>query len=218
MRKGAYTNTTRMTIFLQIIGFHNCQGCMRKVRIALRKIGGVELVELDPETGNVTVTTTTKHPEEIRYALERKMKKKVVIMSREIVPTNQNPNQILTADRIPTLPTFDFQDLGKVMLRLSQVLESVEVVHSNSIRVNFNPREDRQFARPESRGGVHIEDSDVEYAPPRPLAPRAPPWSAVEPSAPMIPREEEEVYGYPPEFYGYSSTSSHDHDHDHDHD
>ncbi|KAI3748734.1 hypothetical protein L6452_12019 [Arctium lappa] len=202
-------------IFLQIIGFHNCEGCKRKVRIALHKIGGVELVEVDPESGNVTVTTTTKHPEVIREALERRMKKKVVIVSREIVPTtNQNPNQI------PSQPTFDLQDLGKVVLRLAQVLESVEVIHSNSIRVNFNYRENKPIVRTESGGninpsygGVRIEDADVEYASPRPITPRAPPWAAVEPSAPVMPRAEEEVYGYPPEFYGYSSTSSHDHDH-----
>ncbi|GKD86812.1 heavy metal-associated domain, HMA containing protein, partial [Tanacetum coccineum] len=162
-----------MTINLRIVNFHNCYGCTRKVRKALRKIGGVELVAFDPENGNALVASA-ELPEVIRYALEAKIKKKVILVSQEVVmPMNQ---------------TFDPQGLG---------LDSVE--YSNMVRLNFNHR-DRPF-RPQSRGNnhFHMEDVNYEYANPQPL-PQAPTWASTEPSAPPMPSSEDEIaYGYPPE-------------------
>nr|GEZ37231.1 hypothetical protein [Tanacetum cinerariifolium] len=73
-----------MTINLRIVNFHNCHGCTRKVRKALRKIGGVELVAFGHENGNALVTSA-ELPEVIRYALEAKIKKKVILVSQELL-------------------------------------------------------------------------------------------------------------------------------------
>nr|GEZ44073.1 hypothetical protein [Tanacetum cinerariifolium] len=176
-----------MTINLRIVNFHNCYGCTRKIQKALRKIGGVELVEFDPENGNAIVASALL-PEVIRYALEAKIKKKVILVSQEVImPMNQ---------------TFDPQGLG---------LNSVE--YSNMVRRNFNHR-DRPY-RPQSGGnnGFHMEDVNYEYANPQPL-PRSSPWASTEPSAPPMPSSEEEVvYGCQPQHYGYSTTRNHNRDH-----
>ncbi|GJV59693.1 heavy metal-associated domain, HMA containing protein [Tanacetum coccineum] len=180
-----------MTINLKIVNFHNCYGCTRKVRKALRKIGGVELVAFDPENGNAIVASA-ELPEVIRYALEAKIKKKVILVSQEVtLPINQ---------------TFDPQGLG---------LDSVDITYSNIVRLDFNYRDEPPVFRPQSRGnnGFHMEDVNYEYANPQPL-PQAPPRASTEPSAPPMPSSEDEVvYGYPPEHYGYSTTRNHDRDH-----
>ncbi|KAL4576252.1 hypothetical protein LXL04_012343 [Taraxacum kok-saghyz] len=191
-----------------IDGFHNCDGCARKVRTTLRRFHDLQLVNLDRESGNVTVSTA-EHPETIRYALQRRLKKPIVIVS-----TSQNPNSVASS-LVPAQHGFDLQGLGEIVLGMSQVLDGVEITHTNGFKINFIRRENPPIARAEPRanissyGGVHIEEADVEYAPRRPT-PRAPPWPVAEPSAPLIPVEKEEVYGYPPEFYGFSATDRHD--------
>ncbi|GJY30201.1 heavy metal-associated domain, HMA containing protein [Tanacetum coccineum] len=178
-----------MTINLRIINFHNCHGCTRKVRKALRKIGGVELVAFDPENGNAIVTSD-ELPEVIRYALEAKIKKKVILVSQEVI--------------MPIYQTFDPQGLG---------LDSVE--YSNMVRLNFNHREEPPVFRPQSRSnnGFQMEDVNYEYANPQPLQ-QAPPRASTVPSAPPMPSSEDEVvYGCPRKHYGYSTTRNHDRDH-----
>ncbi|KAL7614991.1 hypothetical protein Lser_V15G08841 [Lactuca serriola] len=197
------------TVFsFRIVGFHNCDGCTRKVRNALRRFHGLQLVNLGRESGIVTVVSIAEHhPEVIRYALERQMKKSVVIVS-----INQNPSSTVSAT-VPSQRTFDLQGLGEAMLGMFQVLDGVEITRSDTLRVNFIHRENPPVVRVEPRRNISsYGDVDVEHAPRRPT-PRAPPWPVVEPSAPLISTEEEEVYGYPPEFYyGYATT---DHSHDH---
>lgn len=125
---------------LRIVRFHNCEGCLRKVGIALHHIHGVELVELDPESGNVTVSTD-KHPEVIKVAIERKTKKNFVSISEEVLnPRNQNP-----IFSLPPQYTINVQDLDETLLRVSQAegLNNVELVgdlNSNSFRLDFNQR------------------------------------------------------------------------------
>ncbi|KAI3809044.1 hypothetical protein L1987_25011 [Smallanthus sonchifolius] len=181
-----------MAITLRIIGFHNCDGCSRKVRIALHRIG-VELVGFDPGTGSVTISTS-EHPEVIRYALERQLKKSVVILSRYLVTAYQNPNpNPIVSHQIPSHRALDLQEIGQVVFRLA---------HDQ-----LHPRVTPPVVMPE-RGGyisVQIRDVDVEYAPPR-----SPPWAATEPTAPLMPMAEQTVYGYPPDYYGISTTRKHD--------
>ena len=180
-----------MTISLRIVGFHNCYGCTKKVQKAFSKIDGVELVAFDPENGKAIVATA-KQPEVVQYALEAKIKKKVIIVSQEVImPLNQ---------------TFDLPGLGN--------LDSVDMTHSNMVRFNFGHLDRPPVFRRQSRSnnGFHMEDVAYEYASPRPL-PQASPWGSSEPSAPPIPiAEDEVVYGYPPEHYGYSTTRVHDGD------
>ncbi|KAK9062968.1 hypothetical protein SSX86_016838 [Deinandra increscens subsp. villosa] len=190
-----------MTIILQIIGFHNCYGCSQKVRKAARRIG-VELVELDRETGTVTIETA-EPPEVIRYALERELKKSVVIMSRDLVPENRNTNYSAVPHRVPPNGALDLHELGEVMFRLAQVWDGVEITNSNTFRIN------PPVVRLDRGGGVRIRDADDEYAPPRP-PPRSPPWAATEPSAPLMSTEEQAVIGYPADYYGISTARNHD--------
>ncbi|PWA82583.1 Heavy metal-associated domain, HMA [Artemisia annua] len=188
-----------MTTSLQIIGFHDCEGCTLKAKNALRKFGGVKLVEFDSENGKAIVSST-RNPEEIRHHLERKMKKPVEIVPQEaIVPINQNPASSIVSSIIPAQPTFTIQDLGDVV-RLSEGLDSVEITHTSTMRITFNRRTNPPYAtqQPRRNNGFHMED--VGSASPRHL-PRA--WRAtVYPSAPPMSSAEEEdefVYGYPPE-------------------
>ncbi|KAJ0909256.1 putative heavy metal-associated domain, HMA, heavy metal-associated domain superfamily [Helianthus annuus] len=201
-----------MTMNLQILGFHNCNGCARKVETALSRIG-VRLVELDRESGNVTVASA-ENPEVIRRALERKLNKSVVVLSRDLVPINQNPNPVV-AYQVPANRALDLQQLGHVMVTLAEVLDGVEITRSNTTTINFIHRQTPPVVRRNGDGynGVRIReirDGDVDqYASPRP-PPRTPPWTPIEPSAPLMPATEQVVYGYPPGYYGVS-TCHHDH-------
>ncbi|KAJ0855651.1 putative heavy metal-associated domain, HMA, heavy metal-associated domain superfamily [Helianthus annuus] len=187
-------------ISFRILRFHNCEGCVRKVGVALHQIDGVELVEFDPASGNVTVSTS-KHPEVIRYAIERKTKKNVIILSQEINPRTQNPN--FTG---PHQGTINVQELAETLLRVSHAegLNNVELVgdlNSNSFRLNFNQR------LPDVNS-VYTGDADYEFLFP-------PPRTIREPSRPQVlfpeTSDQGQVYGYPPEFYGSCTTCSHDH-------
>ncbi|KAI3705135.1 hypothetical protein L1987_75368 [Smallanthus sonchifolius] len=193
-----------MTFVLHIIGFHNCQGCSQKVERALRRIR-VQLLELDRESGNVTISSA-ENPEVIRYALERQLKKSVVILSRDLVPPNQNPYNAIVPHQLHANQTLYVKDLGQVALSLAQVLDGVEITSSNKIRINFIHREIPLLVRPEPRGNIGVQIIDAGDAPPR-SGLRA----ATQPSAPPIPMAEQVVYGYPPDFYGVSSSRSHDH-------
>nr|GEW97464.1 heavy metal-associated domain, HMA [Tanacetum cinerariifolium]GEW97472.1 heavy metal-associated domain, HMA [Tanacetum cinerariifolium] len=181
-----------MTIILQIIGFHDCEGCILKVKNALRKFGGVRLVEFDRESGKAIVSST-RTPEEIRHDLERRIKKPVEIVpqDRAIVPINQNPHSSIVSSIISTQPTFNIRDLRDVV-RLSEGLDSVEITHTNTMRITFNRRTNPPYVR---NNGFYMEDVGYESASPRQL-PRAR-RATVYPSAP--PEKDEYVYGYPPE-------------------
>lgn len=172
-----------------------------KVGIALHQINGVELVEFDPMTGNITVSTS-KHPEVIRYAIERKTKKNVIILSQQINPTNQNPN--LTLPNQSSM--INIQELAETLLRVSQAegLNNIELVgdlNSNSFRLNFNQR-----LLPDASTSVYTGDADYEL---RPLSQRTISQSA----PPVLPVNSDHVYGYPPEFYAPCTTCSHGHQH-----
>ncbi|KAI3809045.1 hypothetical protein L1987_25012 [Smallanthus sonchifolius] len=152
-----------MTIVLQITGFHNCDGCSRKGRIALRRIG-VKLVELDRESGNVTISSA-ENPEVIRYALERQLKKSAVILSQDLVPANRNPN-LVVSHQVHANQSLDLQELSQVVLRLAQVLDGVDITDSNTIRINFIHREIPLVVRPEPRGNIGVQIIDAGDAPP----------------------------------------------------
>ncbi|KAL8210691.1 hypothetical protein R6Q57_005128 [Mikania cordata] len=229
-----------MTITLQIIGFHNCDGCSRKVERALRRIG-VQLVEFDRETGTVTITTV-EPSEVIRRDLERQLKKSVVVLSQDLVHAHENRNPVTPV--VPTNGPLDIQELGQAAVRqlrlapvlngitnlntrptngvldlqelgqaavMALILNSVEITNSNTTRINFLHRENYppvvSPAYDGYIGGLQIRNAD--YEPPR-WPPRSPPWAATEPSAPLLPTEEQVVYGYPPDYYGISTTRNHD--------
>ncbi|KAK1409473.1 hypothetical protein QVD17_35999 [Tagetes erecta] len=170
-----------------------------EVGIALHQIDGVELVEFDPVTGNVTVSTS-KHPEVIRYAIERKTKKKVVILSQQRNPTNQNPNFTLPHQ----VSTINVQELAETLLRVSQAegLNNIELVgdlNSNSFRLNFNQR-----LFPDASTSAYTGDADYGLRPPSQR-------TITQSARPFLPENGDHVYGYPPEFYAPCTTCSHGH-------
>ncbi|KAK1421282.1 hypothetical protein QVD17_23485 [Tagetes erecta] len=192
-----------MSIILRITRFHNCDGCARKVRIALRKIG-VELVKLDRETGDVMISTD-KPPEEIRQALERQLKKPVVNISHDLIPTNQNLNTIVSY-QVPTNQVLDLQMLAQTAL--AQELDGVEITNSNTVKFKFIRRQTPTVVGLEPRANINnvrIRDADAEYA-----RSRSPPWAGVEPSAPLMSMAEEVAYGYPISDYYRVSTRDND--------
>ncbi|PWA93207.1 Heavy metal-associated domain, HMA [Artemisia annua] len=175
------------TITLRILGFHNCEGCIRKVGMVLHQLDGVEPVEFDPMSGKITISTS-KHPDVIKDVMERRTKKKVLILSHEINPGNQS--------------NINVQDLAETLLRrLSQAegLNNVELVgdlNSNSFRLSFNHR------LPDFSSIAYIADSDNELFP---HAMR----TTLESSAPQSFRataDQVPVYGYPSQFYGITNT------------
>ncbi|KAI3748737.1 hypothetical protein L6452_12022 [Arctium lappa] len=155
----------------------------------MHQIGGVELVEFNPDSGILTILTS-KHPEVIKDAFERKTKKKIVILSEGIRPPQGAIN---------------VQDLAEALIRVSQAegLNSIELVgdlNSNSFRLNFNQRIP-------GTSSVYNEDVETEFFP-------LPPRTTIEPSAPPLfpgtADHEVPVYGYPPEYYGLPTSCNDD--------
>ncbi|MFS7957884.1 putative heavy metal-associated domain, HMA, heavy metal-associated domain superfamily [Helianthus anomalus] len=143
-----------MTNTFGILGFHNCDGCARKVRSALRTIG-VEMVQLDRETGNVTVSSA-ESSEVIKYALQRELKKSVVVLSRDLVPTNRATNSSVSR-HVPANQTFDLQGLGQEVARMAQVYGGVEITTSNTMKINFFHGESTRVVRTETRGNIDVQ-------------------------------------------------------------
>ncbi|KVH92540.1 Heavy metal-associated domain, HMA [Cynara cardunculus var. scolymus] len=78
---------TTTTVDLQIIPLHNCTKCIRRVETTLCRFDGVKLLDVDSENGKFTIETT-RHPEEIRDALQRKFAGKFVFLSKRINHSN----------------------------------------------------------------------------------------------------------------------------------
>lgn len=89
--------TSATTCDLQVIPFHNCKGCIDKVKSALRKINDVELTEMDPEIGTFTISTLV-NPEVIRAALQKSFRKKTIILLPGPPPPTTEPSA-------PPMPT-----------------------------------------------------------------------------------------------------------------
>ncbi|KAI3519906.1 hypothetical protein L1887_09126 [Cichorium endivia] len=113
---------------------------------------------MDPEIGKFTISTT-KHPDAIKYALERAFSKKKVILfenpkhqsqprsihNHQNVIINNNINHIYQVSP-PTPRTTNFDDMARALATVSHVqgLQSLEITH---MKLNFNNSEDRPRSR-----------------------------------------------------------------------
>ncbi|KAJ0558360.1 putative heavy metal-associated domain, HMA, heavy metal-associated domain superfamily [Helianthus annuus] len=150
-----------MTNTFGILGFHNCDGCARKVRSALRIIG-VEMVQLDRETGNVTVSSA-ENSEVIKSALQRELKKSVVVLSRDLVPTNRATHSSVSR-HVPANQTFDLQVLGQEVARMAQAYGGVEITTSNTMRINFFHGESTRVVTTETRGNIGVQSTRERHS------------------------------------------------------
>ncbi|KAI3519901.1 hypothetical protein L1887_09121 [Cichorium endivia] len=91
--------TSATTCDLQVIPFHNCKGCIDKVKTAVGKLIGVKLTEVDPEIGKFTISTLV-NPELIRAALQKRFRKKTIILLPGPPPPTPEPSA-------PPMPTTD---------------------------------------------------------------------------------------------------------------
>ncbi|KAI3519904.1 hypothetical protein L1887_09124 [Cichorium endivia] len=159
------TTPTRMT--LQIDPFHNCEGCIRKLKRALSELRGVLVVAIDPNKGEVTIITGHSL-EVIKNALKRKFPKKNIFQLQEELQEElyeelheelheelqeagqqdpsyalSNPHNLITNQNIVSLETPQYAfDLG-IMARSLEIacdiegLHNVEFVQTNTVRFNF---------------------------------------------------------------------------------
>ncbi|KAJ0705072.1 hypothetical protein HanPI659440_Chr14g0569551 [Helianthus annuus] len=80
------TMTTRVAFNLQIKGFCNCKGHMKKLKKALGKLNDVKLLEVDTEMGMfIILTTSATGPDAIKGALKGPFSKKKIILSQKVV-------------------------------------------------------------------------------------------------------------------------------------
>ncbi|KAI3721168.1 hypothetical protein L2E82_32174 [Cichorium intybus] len=146
--------TTSKTIVLQIDQFCNCEGHVQQVKDTFCALGGVKLLKMDPEIGKFTISTT-KHPDAIKYALERAFSKKKVILFENPKHQSQprsihnHQNVIINNNHIyqVTPPrTTNFDDMARALATISHVqgLQSVEITN---MKLNFNNSEDRPTSR-----------------------------------------------------------------------
>ncbi|KAI3721166.1 hypothetical protein L2E82_32171 [Cichorium intybus] len=177
------TTPTRMT--LQIDPFHNCEGCIRKLKRALSELRGVLVVAIDPNKGEVTIITGHSL-EVIKKALKRKFPKKYIFqlqeesheeLHEELLEAGQqdpsyalsNPHNLITDQNVISLETPQHAfDLG-IMARSLEIacdiegLHNVEFVQTNIVRFNFtdcgNQPSSSTFSSTRSQPSAYIEQS-----------------------------------------------------------
>ncbi|KAI3780920.1 hypothetical protein L2E82_10913 [Cichorium intybus] len=145
----------------QIKPFHNCDGCNLKVRMAVRKFDGVKLVATDPENG-IFAISTNDHPEAIKGALQRKFRKKSVIL----LPKKNTVHQSRSC-------VDDFKDMTGMLMTLPQAgrIQRVEF-RQDLLTVDYY---ERQSVISNAAAASHIEGVSGFAPPPRATNPTAPP-------------------------------------------
>ncbi|KAL7614987.1 heavy metal-associated isoprenylated plant protein 1 [Lactuca sativa] len=103
--------TSATTSDVQVIPFHNCKGCIDKMKKAFRKLNGVELIEMDPEIGIFTISTL-ENLEGIRAALQKKFRKKSFIVLPGPLPPLPPPTTEPSAPPMPITPEEDYYVIG----------------------------------------------------------------------------------------------------------
>ncbi|KAI3515267.1 hypothetical protein L1887_14090 [Cichorium endivia] len=158
----------------QIKPFHNCDGCNLKVRMAVRKFDGVKLVATDPENGIFTISSND-HPEAIKAALQRKFRKKSVILLPKKNIVRQSRSRV-----------DDFIDMTGMLMTLPQAerIQRVEL-RQDLLTVDYYERQSAIF---NAATPAHIEGVSSFVPPPRATMPTAPPVAL---------RTETYGYGYP---------------------
>ncbi|KAI3519897.1 hypothetical protein L1887_09117 [Cichorium endivia] len=92
------------TTVLQVVPFDNCEGCIHRVKKALRKHIGVGLIEMAPDSGEFTISTV-KHPEVIKNALQRKFRWRTITLLPESDRPDENvPPPTTTEPSAPPMP------------------------------------------------------------------------------------------------------------------
>ncbi|CAI9273636.1 unnamed protein product [Lactuca saligna] len=101
---------TSVTSDVQVIPFHNCKGCIDKMKKAFRKLNGVELIGMDPEIGIFTISTL-ENLEGIRAALQKKFRKKSIILLPGPLPPPPPPTEP-SAPPMAITPEEDYYVIG----------------------------------------------------------------------------------------------------------
>lgn len=206
------------SINLQIDRFCNCEGCIQKVKTTFRELGGVKMLAMDPDNGIFTILTA-KPTEIVQSALQKKLKKNVNIqqetgsLPNSLSAFNNPRNLISPSSLVIPQGNVDVHDLANALVTISHAegLQSVEYTQSNTFKFNFNNPKNRPSTSWSPITSHNIRGSNgVYYEDVPPLPPPPPPTT--EPSAPLIPTSQYQVYGYPSEFYGFPKSSMNDYD------
>ncbi|XLS49213.1 hypothetical protein HN51_009890 [Arachis hypogaea] len=70
----------------------SCDGCFSKIRRCLRSYPGVDNVKAETDTGKITVTGNVSDPAKMKERLEKKLNKKVILISPQIKKDKNNKN------------------------------------------------------------------------------------------------------------------------------
>ncbi|KAL1323590.1 hypothetical protein HN51_033879 [Arachis hypogaea] len=70
----------------------SCDGCFSKIRHCLRSYPGVNNVKAESDTGKITVTGKVSDPAKMKERLEKKLNKKVILISPQIKKEKNNNN------------------------------------------------------------------------------------------------------------------------------
>lgn len=178
---------TSVTFDLRIIPFCSCEGCIRAVRIALDNSYDVKISKIDYLNGTVTIISNSMHPPEvIRFALEKKLYRKSVILSgiinHNLAPRNYSPGE----------GNLSVTEMAQAVVTLSNApgLRNVEYT-PNRLRINYYDQTQPNMPRPGT------ENIGYGYIPTPP--PPQPPLQVYTPSAPPFPSAQNQVIGYPVE-------------------
>ncbi|CAI9273637.1 unnamed protein product [Lactuca saligna] len=160
--------TTSTSVF-QITPFENCDECISKVRRAVRQIGGLKLIGMDPEKGILIISSKRHEPETIRAALEPNFQNKSIILLQNKHSSGVNVNRD-EAGR----STVDFRDMTGMLMTLPEAgrVRRVEC-RQDVLRVDY-------YEKPSMISNVAAADvSDFVQVsvPPTSTKPSAPPIS-----------------------------------------
>lgn len=201
---------TTTKVDFQIVPLYNCTKCIRKAEKTLCGFDGVELLDVDSENGKFTIKTT-KNPEEIRAALQRKFARKSVFLSNII--NHSNPSSALMNPRNSSIQgPLNYHDMeALVAVARANGAQSVEFRQSSTIIFNFKNQPTTSGTAMNAWDSKDGGYGDVNDAPPPPPPPRQyqpttsdygyapPPPPRTTSGKPLIPMAQAQgyVYGYP---------------------
>nr|GFA97422.1 heavy metal-associated domain, HMA [Tanacetum cinerariifolium] len=183
---------------LQIIPCDMCNGCIDKVKKVLRRLAGVKLLTMDFENEKFTISSVAEHPEVIKFAIEQKFRRKLVILLPEI----NHPNPLVLTQYIPIAQNLSsrggnarrLQEMPEALVTLSQAqgLESGEFTQTITLRINFTNNE---YQPNTSRNSPPLPPPNTQPSPPP-----NPTTQEYVYGAPRISNTQDYVYRYPSEY------------------
>ncbi|XP_057475728.1 heavy metal-associated isoprenylated plant protein 34-like [Actinidia eriantha] len=165
-----YSMVAPKTFALQLVSTYcPCQGCEKKLKNLLQKIGGVHSIATDLEQGKVTIQGTVD-PHKVIEELKKKFKIKAEVLWENNPQKNNQDMQIVLRPQPQTQPQpmqeFNDQNLVSQVQQFSHIkgLKQMEVTYSKTVKVTFKGKKGDELSQEsDTKKKIVMGDDDDEH-------------------------------------------------------